>query len=93
MASKNSSKSYDNFEIEEEFELDFMKLVQLNYPGIVKVLAPSGITYVWEKGGEILLIENKEDFEYIISKELPKSCCGSRKQQFMFLEINSEVLL
>jgi len=93
MASKNTTKTSSYLEVEELEEPKFEKQVQSNYPGRVIVTTPLGNRYVWEKGGDVLVIENEFDFDYIIRKELPKSCCGSRVQQFMFLEINSEVLL
>lgn len=90
MASKSSGKIKDYREVEEVFEVEeqpFSKKVMLNYVGILKLTTPLGNTYVWNKGGDVLVIENELDFDYIIRRELPKSCCGSRLQQFMFLEI------
>jgi hypothetical protein len=90
MASKNSNKAKDYSEVEEVEEvigIPFAKKVMLNYTGIVKLNTPLGNQYVWNGGGDVLVIENELDFDYIISRELPKSCCGKRLQQFMFLEI------
>jgi hypothetical protein len=92
MASKNSSKTKCNSEVVEIVivspkEKVFSKQVALNYDGIVKLTTPVGNKYTWERGGHVLVIENELDFDYIIRRELPKSCCGSQIQQFMFLEI------
>lgn len=87
MASKNSNQSKDYREVVEIEEPIFSKKVVLNYVGIVKLTTPLGNTYVWNGGGDVLVIENEADFDYIIRRELPKSCCGNRMQQFMFLEI------
>lgn len=87
MASKNSNKNKDYGEVVEKVIPLFSKQVVLNYEGKVKLTTPLGNTYVWERGGSVLVIENELDFDYIIRRELPKSCCGNRIQQFMFLEI------
>lgn len=92
MASENTNKAEYNSEVVEvevvsPKEKVFSKRVALNYDGIVKLTTPVGNRYTWEHGGHVLVIENELDFDYIIRKELPKSCCGNRIQQFMFLEI------
>ena len=87
MVSKNKSKIDGNEEIDIEVEPSFRKEVMLAYPSKTIVTTPEGNRYVWENPGDVLLVENQADFEYIINRKQPKSCCGGAPQQFIFIEV------